>query len=125
MKKYFTAVGISILATAMIGCSSYSKDDYLDDFAGFISSIESEYQSYSDDDWSEKDVDFQLYASEYYELFKDELTSDDLRIIGKLKAKYQTIKVKNNAARMMDKVEEGLNQLEGIIEGVIETISNP
>ncbi len=125
IRNGFTIAGISFLFFLMSGCAHYSKDNYLADFTDFISTVEAEYKDYSESNWVERDAEYQSFIGEYYEQYREKLTSEDQRAIGKLKAKYQTIKVKDSADRMIDKVGDGLKQLEGIIEGVTETISNP
>ena len=112
------------LAIIMIGCSFYSKENYLNDFQYFVSNIEKEYKNYSDEDWENADVEYHQYVEDYYIQFQDELTSQELKNIGKLKAQYQAVKIKYNANKIIDKVGDGLNQLEGIIEGITESINN-
>jgi hypothetical protein len=124
IKKLLT-LQLFFLTIVMIGCSSYSKDDYLSDFTNFVSDTETEYKNYSADDWEERDIEFQRFTDEYYEQHREKLTHEDKKQVGKLKAKYQTIKIKYNADKIIDEAKDGLNQLEGIIESITESISNP
>lgn len=123
--KKLSALQLFFLLIVTFGCSSYSKDDYLTDFENFVLDVEIRYKNYSANDWEERDIEFQRFADEYYQQYKEELTNEDKKQVGKLKANYQTTKIKYNAGKIIDKVEDGLNQLEGIIESVTESISNP
>lgn len=121
----FLIAVVSFLAAVTLGCSLATKENYLTDFADFVSKIETECSGYSQSDWVEKDAEYLLFADEYYVRHREKLTNEDQRAIGKLKVRYHAIKVKCNAEQILDKVGDGLNQLDGIIEGVTETISNP
>ncbi|GHT08016.1 hypothetical protein AGMMS49525_17210 [Bacteroidia bacterium] len=117
-------IGISLfLSLFLVGCTP-SKDDYISDFSDFVSGIETNYKTYTGEDWTQADEEYQLYVGEYYEKHEAKLTAEDQRTIGKLKAKYQTIVMKHNAKQLIDGVSDGLNQLEGIVNGVLEEINN-
>jgi hypothetical protein len=122
-EKYLIS-GMFILSIIILGCSFYSKDDYLKGFNAFIIKVEADYKTYSDEDWENKELEYQEYINSQYKKFKEKLTDEDVRSVGKLKGKYQAIKIKYEANKYIDKAVESINQLEGIVEGVIESINN-
>ena len=123
------AIGLGVIflftLSLLTGCSSYSKDNYLENFSAFITKVETSYTNFTNEDWKLNDSEYQRYIGEEYQQYKDKLTPEDHKSIGKFKTKYQVIKTKYNASKIINKVGEGINQLEGIIEGVTESISNP
>jgi hypothetical protein len=123
IKKLLT-LQLFFLTIVTIGCSSYTKDDYLNDFTNFILDVEIEYKNYSMDDWEERNLEFQQFTDEYYQQYKEELTTEDRKQVAKLKAKYQTIIIKHNAKELIDGISDGLNLLEGVVDGVLEEINN-
>ncbi len=122
--KFYLIMGFLIIVFGAVSCSFYSKDAYLEDFASFVTEVEQNYQSYSEEDWLNADQKYEEYVGETYNNFRAELTNDDKKQVGKLKTKFQTVKIKHEAGQIMDDVSDGINQLHGVIEGVIETINN-
>jgi hypothetical protein len=101
-------------------CSFYSKDDYLKDFNKFINDVETNFESFSEEDWKLKDADFQNYTTELYEKFKEELTDDDQKLIGKLKTKYLLVKSKSEMKNLGKQINDGLNQLKGAVDEIFK-----
>jgi uncharacterized protein YxeA len=122
--KLHLITGLLLAVLIVVSCTFYSKEDYLKDFASFVTEIEQNYKTYSDEDWSVKDQEYEEYTGESYNKFKAELTGDEKKQVGKLKAKYNTVKVKHKAEKIIDNVSDGINQLQGVVEGVIEAINN-
>ncbi len=117
-------MGFLIIVFGAVSCSFYSKDAYLEDFASFVTEVEQNYQSYSEEDWLNADQKYEEYVGETYNNFRAELTNDDKKQVGKLKTKFQTVKIKHEAGQIMDDVSDGINQLQGVMEEVIEIINN-
>jgi hypothetical protein len=107
----------------IVGCSS-SKENYLKDFSSFVSEVESNYEMYTDENWEEKKLEYDKYVDEYYKKVKTKLTDEDHYLIGKLKGKYQSIKFKYETKKIINETSEALKEMEGMIEGVVEEISN-
>lgn len=124
-RKKFISDGIILcFSLLLVGCSFYSKDTYLEDFSEFVTDVEQNYQSYSEEDWLSADQEYEEYVGETYNNFRAKLTDEDKKQVGKLKAKYQTVKIKHETGKMINDVSDGINQLQGVIEGVIGTINN-
>jgi hypothetical protein len=123
-RTLFSIEGFLFSIFIIIGCSSFSKEDYLVDFSSFISEIEANYKVYTDENWETKESEYQKYAGEYYEKVKMKLTDEDIHLIGKLKGKYQATKLKYETEKLVNKASEIFKQLEGVVEGFSESISN-
>jgi hypothetical protein len=121
IKKMGSVAGVFLLVTLLVGYSFYSKDDYLADSKSFVSIIEVKYKNCSTDDWAKSDKKYRHFIGDYYEQYKEKLIDEDRRTIGNLKAKYRIVELKYNAGRVIDKVSEGQNRLDGFIEGVTES----
>jgi hypothetical protein len=106
----------------MIECSS-PKENYLENFSSFISEVENNYETYTDENWEKKEQEYNKYTGEYYEKIKEKLTDEDQYLIGKFKGKYQTVKLKYEMGKIMDETSETFKQLEGVLEGISESIS--
>ena len=93
-------------------------------FTSFVTSVEQNFETYTDEVWKQKDLQFEKFAETEYARFRSKLTGADQKQIGKLKAKYVAAKTKSKIKSWTDKAAEGLNQLEGIIEGITESFVN-
>jgi hypothetical protein len=99
----FPILGFFVFACIMVGCSSFSKEDYLTDFLSFMSEVESNYKNYTDENWKAKELEYQKYVGEHYEKFKDDLTTKEkITVIG-----YQ---VKFNYYRTMKYPQSIINE---------------
>lgn len=121
--KIFSLSLTFILLNLTICCSRYSKDSYLKDFENFIAEVEENHVNYTDDDWTKKNQEYQTFINDYYAKFETEFTSEDQKVIGNLKSKYQIIRIKTKTKKLIDQTSDGINQLEGAIEGVIQEIN--
>lgn len=121
--KIFSLSLTFILLNLTTCCSRYSKDSYLEDFKNLITEVEANYVDYTDDDWTKKDQEYQTFIGDYYTKFETEFTNEDQKVIGNLKAKYQFIRIKTKTIKLIDQTSDGINQLEGAIEGVIQEIN--
>jgi phosphoribosyl 1,2-cyclic phosphodiesterase len=115
-KPFIELLLVSVLFT--VSCSFYSKDNYLADFEEFVTEIENNCDGYSEKDWDLMDSHYQNYAETYYEQFKTEMTKNDEITIVKLKARYQAEKIKYKTGKMIEKVNEGLNEMKTFIEDI-------
>lgn len=121
--KIFSLSLTFILLNLTTCCSRYSKDSYLEDFKNFIGEVEANYVDFSDDDWTKRDQEYQTFIGENYVKFETEFTSEDQKVIGNLKSKYQFIRIKTKTKKLIDQASDGINQLEGAIEGVMQEIN--
>jgi tRNA nucleotidyltransferase/poly(A) polymerase len=122
-KNYFIFCCILATTCLLVSCSP-SKDRYLTEFSNFVKEIETNYKQYTDEDWEQKEIHYQQYIGKQYQRFEHKFSDSDQEQIGKLKGKYQTIKVKYQAEKFIDNASKNLQQLKGVIEGVMESVEN-
>jgi hypothetical protein len=116
--------GIVLLMALLSGCSSYSRKDYLKELATFVTDVEKNYESYTAEEWGIKDAELDRFNIEKRQLLKEKLTDEDLVEVGKLKARYLKVRVKAAAGTIINGLHEGLKELEGLFEGIKESIDN-
>ncbi len=104
------------------GCGvSYDKDDYIREFKQFVDEVKIGYKSYTVADWQIADEKYEQYSVQEYEIFSDDLTGEDMGIIGKLKATYAVIKLKKGANDLIEQSKDLLDHAGGFIEGIADT----
>lgn len=112
---------LSVLISLFVSCQMfYSKENYLNDFTEFVEAVKIDNSEYSEEDWDNAEVEYNLFAEEKYLEFEDELTTQERFKIGKLKGIYMALKFKKDAKDVGDQVKEALEQAEGILEGAKE-----
>jgi hypothetical protein len=113
-----------VLTTSIfvMGCST--KNNYLNDFNSFVTKVEANKTVLLEDDWQYLDAEFKKLSKEEYKKFSRKLTAEDKKAIGKLQARYLTIRIKSAGTQLLEEMEGGMKYLEGIMEGVNEALNN-
>lgn len=101
----------------------YTKEKYFTDFNNFVTETEQYHYNYTTSDWENSDYEYSQFTTELYQKIYNELTSDDQQQIGKLKARYQKVKLKSDIKETIQSIKNGVNQTLGIIENVIDSIN--
>ena len=70
----------------------YSKDDYIQAFADFITETDENCSTYSKTDWEKADKEYKKYAEIEYERFKSKFNELDSPAVSKLKVIYVVLK---------------------------------
>jgi hypothetical protein len=99
----------------------YSKSNYIEDFTAFVQETKSNCSNYTEEDWITADAQFDIYAVQDYEKFKQDLTSEEKFIIGKLKGSYTLLKLKKGASDFLEETKDVLDQAGGFIEGITDS----
>lgn len=94
----------------------YNKEKYLQDYTWFIAELEQHSSSYTTAQWDEAQLQFEQFNIELYQRIYTELTPDDQQTIGRLKARYAKVQLRHQLNKMLDGVEDGLEQLKGAVE---------
>lgn len=106
---------VSIVFITM-SCSFDTKEAYLQNFSDFISDIENNAQTYTEEDWKTKEIEYNKFIGEKYEQFRTQFTDEEQQTIGKLKARYFKIVLKSGLKQFEEDIKEGAKQIEGFIE---------
>jgi len=107
----------------IVGCGvSYDKDDYIREFKQFVDEVKIGYKSYTVADWQIADEKYEQYSVQEYEIFSDDLTGEDMKIIGQLKGTYTTLKIRVRTNDLLEQSKDIIDQAEGVIDDVLESI---
>ena len=85
LKAFILLIGMTVLSS----CNN-EKRQYLNSFEDFVDKVESNYQSYTFDDWKRSFDMFKVYEEEY-EQHKDKMTADDEAFVSSLEDRYFTV----------------------------------
>lgn len=82
-----------IFSSLLSSCAAlYSKDDYIQAFADFITETDENYTTYSKSDWDKADKEYNKYAVVEYERFKSKFNELDSPAVSKLKVIYVVLR---------------------------------
>lgn len=113
-----------ILLLLMISCSLFeTKEDYIQDFTSFINDVKASCSNYTTEEWTETDKVYEKFATDKYEKFKAEFTSNDEMTILKLKGTYAVLKVRKDAGELFDQAKDLINQTREVLDSTAETIN--
>jgi hypothetical protein len=94
----------------------YNKEKYLRDYTRFVTDLEQQSPTYTTAQWDEAQLQFEQFNTELYQRIYTDLTPDDQQTIGRLKARYTKVQLRHQLNKMLDGVEDGLEQLKGVVE---------
>jgi hypothetical protein len=94
----------------------YNKEKYLRDYTRFVTDLEQQSPTYTTAQWDEAQLQFEQFNTELYQRIYSDLTPDDQQTIGRLKARYTKVQLRHQLNKMLDGVEDGLEQLKGVVE---------
>lgn len=125
---FYPPLAPALFTAAVLFCitacnSFYTKDNYLNDFEQFVTQVETEYIHYIPQDWENADSEYEQYTSELYQKVYSELSSEDQRQIGKLKVRYEKVKLKSDIKGTIQSIKDGVDQVVGAIEEVIDSVN--
>jgi hypothetical protein len=115
---------IILISLILNSCQFNTKENYLNDFTSFIVDIETNYPKFTDEDWNSKEVEYKKFIGEKYDQFKTQFTEEDQQTIGELKARYFKIVLKSGLEELEQDIKEGVKQMEGFVEEIIDSNSN-
>jgi hypothetical protein len=96
MAKYSANRRVNIFLILLIllsfSCTPSSKDAYLSRFERFVNNVKEHHNKYNKGDWEYADERFKRFSKEWYNLYKNELSSGDEIKVAALIARYQSYK---------------------------------
>ncbi len=111
-------IGIAVCCVLFVACQS-STQKYMNSFEDFVCEVENDASNFSEKEWKQNDVEFDKYVNEKYENVADELSSSDKKKVGELTARYYKVRAKSYGESLMDAIEDGLNYIEGLANGIL------
>lgn len=119
MKNLFLTVVTFVMLLGMISCDS--SQSAIRDLEVLLNEIETNYQSYSEEDWENMSLS---YSAIEEELAKHEYTDEELKEIGRMKGRCLGYLTKQSIKEIEKQLEDFGKELEGGIEGFLEVLSN-
>lgn len=123
LSSFTLVILLSTILLSIVACSgSYTKVNYLNDFEKFVVEIEANHFNYTSHEWELADNKYEHLTISLYQQVQASLTSEDQKTIGKLKARYESLKLKNTIKNGIKSIKDGLQQAAGALENVIDSI---
>lgn len=119
MKNLFLTVVSFVMLLSMISCDS--SHSAIRDLEVLLNEIETNCQSYSEEDWENMSLS---YSAIEEELAKHEYTDEELKEIGRMKGRCLGYLTKQSIKEIEKQLEDFGKELEGGIEGFLEVLSN-
>lgn len=119
MRKILLSYLTFALALSFTSCDS--SQSAIKDLETLLHEIESNYQSYTEEDWENMSLS---YSAIEEELAKHEYTDEELKEIGRLKGKCIGYLTKQSLNDLEKQIKDLTKELEGGIEGFLEVLSN-
>ena len=85
-------------------CAPQTKESYLQDYQDFMQDVKEHYDTYSQEDWKEKDKKFKKFSEEWYDKYKDDLTWKEQLRLGKYAIQYNVYKLGGKSGKSIDQV---------------------
>lgn len=113
MKKYLYFIIVFAL------CACHSKTErYLLSYTRFITEIEANAETYSLQDWEQKESVLQTLKSEE-SMLKGQFSSDELKKIGELDARFCKVSTKFYFQKIKEQVRDGVEYGKGFISEMV------
>lgn len=119
MKKILFICLVFGLMFSFTACNS--SQSAINDLETLLHEIETNYQSYTDEDWENMSIS---YSTIEEELAKYEYTDEELKKIGRLKGKCMGYLTKRSLKDLKKQIKDLTKEFEGGIEGFLEVMSN-
>jgi hypothetical protein len=115
---------ILLTFTILLFSACGGRTSYVNNFENFINKAEANADTYTSADWERADAEFEKYTDEYFNKNERSLTDEDKKKIGKLHAKYYTIRAKAFGKQLKEGIKDAASYLEGFMEGLSEATEN-
>lgn len=119
----FVRMQLFALLTVMLlilVASCDTKDRYLVNFEDFVTDVEQNGVSYSEQDWEGISDEYDAFVGDYLEEYSDQLTKEDYKQIGRLKARYHKAWIKHASSQ----IGNAFNASSQIAAGYLEEMGN-
>ena len=116
MNKFYHFFLLSALVLIFNACDS--TENKIAAFERFVNKVEQKAPNYTEKDWEKADATFKDFTENRLNTEKNNFTSEQMKKIGKLEAKYYKIRVKYAGEGFLDKLEKGWEYIKGIGEEI-------
>lgn len=119
MRNLFLTYFAFVISLGLTSCDS--SQSAINDLEALLHEIETNYQSYTEEDWENMSLS---YSAIEEELAKHEYTDEELKEIGRLKGKCIGYLTKQSIQNLEKQIKDLAKELEGGVEGFWEVLSN-
>lgn len=123
-RKFINKLLIAVPLVLLLLSCSLPKERYLSHFDSFVSELETNYETMSEEEWLVAEERYDIFVTENFEEVESELSNEDKLQIGKLKGRFLTIKVKRASKSLMKDASEVINDAKGIVDEIIESLND-
>ena len=126
-KKNHPIILLLFITSILICCTStpsLSKSGFMKNFRTFVAEVESEYKSFTDEDWEKKDVIFNRLSKVDFPKFKDQLTEDEIKEINNLIGQYNGLKFKAKSKEFIENVDEHIEEATEKVKGFLDALTS-
>ncbi len=88
-----------------------TKDEYLNKFKNFIERVDKYHEDYTKNDWEWADERFKLYSVDWYDEFKDDLTTEEKIEVIALKLEYRSMKEPSAISDLLNNLKDEENEI--------------
>ena len=120
MRQYTLVFSIFLL---LFSCTVEKGEAYISDFNKFITSVEENYLTYSQEDWDKADKKFNTLSTIQYQKCKEQLSSEQNTEINKLIGKYQALRLQSMINSTGSQINNMLEQAAGFAEEFLNDLN--
>lgn len=113
-KRLFTILSVLLLSFLVSSCNT--KEHYLNNFEKFVADVEQNGESYSVQDWEDVSVEYDAFVGDHLEQYSDQLTKEDYKQIGRLKARYHKAWIKYASSQISNAISASSQIAAGYLE---------
>jgi hypothetical protein len=99
-----------------------TKENYINDFTLFLNEVKLNHKGYTAEDWAAMDEQYEVYATEKFEKYKDELTTEERDLISKLKGQYTAYKTPHEMDEAIDDFKDAVRAKVEEVKGFLEAV---
>lgn len=95
------------LVAMLVACAPMSKENYMEQYADFMTEVSEKASSYTEKEWTKCDEKYKRFSEDLYEKFKSEMTMSEKLMLAGYEVKYQYYRVKSTVD--FDGIVDGVN----------------
>lgn len=106
-----------LIAFTFVSCSFIdNKNSYINDYTDFIDDISLSGEDFTEKQWLEADSRYEIYSTDSYKKYKDELSSEERNRVNQLTGEYVALRALNLGKGIISDINDFGMQLEGMVE---------
>lgn len=125
MKKALFLVAC-VMAVAIFASScqtGYSKASYISKLEEFVTDVDENWKTYTEDDWAKADARMAAFE-EKYEKYADDFTKEEESKVSKLMTRYGVVRLKGKVKTGWENLTGYYEVGKGLVEGTIDFLGN-